>query len=650
MKLQETVAGQPKDVDLGYPTSATPYFNGSSDQIDIPYATDINPTSFTVEMWVLFQRSRGYRAILTSVSGSATLGRRGYVFCVNAAQQWQFWLGSGQIGIPWVILTGSKAQRGIWTHLTGTYDSVSKTMAFYINGLAVGQYTGIPFQPNNRHPLHVGAGATEAGASSCFFYGSITKVRIWAEALSPVEIQTLAIEGVLGDQTVEQTVEPTSPIPTPVAQLKQPEVTITSPIPTPVVQVKQPEIPITSPIPTPVVQVKQPEIPITSPIPTPVVQVKQPEVPITSPIPTPIAQAKQPEVTITSTIPTPVAEVPITSPIPTPIAQVKQPEVPITSPIPTPVAQVKQPEVPITSPIPTPVAQVKQPEVPIASPIPTPIAQVKQPEVPIASPTPTPLAQVKQPEVPAKPLATTPPESSEIKPLSKELEKCLQPVLTFDGQDDYVEIPYSPTLDFAQAQDFAIEVWLKPDAMEETKSKTTFDINVLEKWVGTPFPYAIRYSSKNGRVYASRYDDDKKHPAVSCLQPIDDRQFHHVAFVKQSSQLYLYVDGVEVASTNDTTIGTTQNDSPLYLSRGAVGGRRHFFKGHMTEFRMWNRSRSQVEIQADMSRRLAGNEPGLVGYWPLSEGSGDTVIDKTKNANHGKITGATWKQVEVPIS
>ncbi|QDL11529.1 hypothetical protein DP114_29755 [Brasilonema sennae CENA114] len=529
MKLQETVAGQPKDVDLGYPTSATPYFNGSSDQIDIPYATDINPTSFTVEMWVLFQRSRGYRAILTSVSGSATLGRRGYVFCVNAAQQWQFWLGSGQIGIPWVILTGSKAQRGIWTHLTGTYDSVSKTMAFYINGLAVGQYTGIPFQPNNRHPLHVGAGATEAGASSCFFYGSITKVRIWAEALSPVEIQTLAIEGVLGDQTVEQTVEPTSPIP-------------------------------------------------------------------------------------------------------------------------TPVAQVKQPEVPITSPIPTPVAQTKQPEVTITPPIPTPVAQTKQPEVTITSPIPTPVAQVKQPEVPAKPLATTPPESSEIKPLSKELEKSLQPVLMFDGQDDYVEIPYSPTLDFPQTQDFAIEVWLKPDLMEETKSKKTFDINVLEKWVGTPFPYAIRYSSKNGRVYASRYDDHKKNPAVSCLQPINDQQFHHVAFVKQSSQLYLYVDGVEVATTNDTTIGTTQNNSPLYLSRGAVGGGRHLFKGQMVEFRIWNRTRSQAEIQADMSRHLVGDEPGLVGYWALNEGSGDTVSDKTKNANHGKITGATWKQVEVPIS
>ncbi len=217
--------------------------------------------------------------------------------------------------------------------------------------------------------------------------------------------------------------------------------------------------------------------------------------------------------------------------------------------------------------------------------------------------------------------------------------KSLHPVLMFNGKDDYIEIPYSSTLDFAQDQDFAIEVWLQPDSVQQGEGKATFDINVLEKWIGTPFPYAIRYSSKNGRVYVSRYDG-KKNPAVYSTQPINDLQLHYITFVKQSSQLYLYVDGVEVASTNDTTIETTQNNSSLYLCRGA--GRRNFFKGQIAEFRIWNRARSQGEIQADMSRRLVGNEPGLVGYWPLNEGTGCIVNDKTNNANHGKIHAATW--------
>jgi hypothetical protein len=50
-----------------------------------------------------------------------------------------------------------------------------------------------------------------------------------------------------------------------------------------------------------------------------------------------------------------------------------------------------------------------------------------------------------------------------------------------------------------------------------------------------------------------------------------------------------------------------------------------------------------------MSRCLAGDEPGLAGYWPLNEGTANTVCDKTQNANHGTIHGATWELSEVPV-
>ena len=34
--------------------------------------------------------------------------------------------------------------------------------------------------------------------------------------------------------------------------------------------------------------------------------------------------------------------------------------------------------------------------------------------------------------------------------------------------------------------------------------------------------------------------------------------------------------------------------------------------------------------------------PGLVGYWPLNEGSGSTVLDASGNGNAGQVSGATW--------
>ena len=45
------------------------------------------------------------------------------------------------------------------------------------------------------------------------------------------------------------------------------------------------------------------------------------------------------------------------------------------------------------------------------------------------------------------------------------------------------------------------------------------------------------------------------------------------------------------------------------------------FEGIISDMRIWNYARTQPEIQADMHKRLQGNEPGLVGYWPMQYGA-----------------------------
>ncbi|MBD2181961.1 LamG domain-containing protein [Planktothrix sp. FACHB-1355] len=204
MILKETaIAQQLKEVDLSYPAEATPYIDDCGCQIKIPYGPEFNPTSFTAEMWVQYKGGAGYRSILTSVSGSAWQGRRGYVFCVTPNGQWQFWMGSGQSRSPWLVVTGPKAKPGVWTHLAGTYDQVSQIMTLYVNGQAVGQRTGVPFLPNTCNPLHIGAGAIEqAGASHCLFRGTITKVRVWSRALVTQELQALASTGEPDDAAI----------------------------------------------------------------------------------------------------------------------------------------------------------------------------------------------------------------------------------------------------------------------------------------------------------------------------------------------------------------------------------------------------------------------------------------------------------------
>lgn len=51
-------------------------------------------------------------------------------------------------------------------------------------------------------------------------------------------------------------------------------------------------------------------------------------------------------------------------------------------------------------------------------------------------------------------------------------------------------------------------------------------------------------------------------------------------------------------------------------------------RGGLDEVRIFGVARTQAEIQASRTSVLGGNEPGLVGYWNLNEGAGQTVANR----------------------
>src|SRR5690606_30001884 len=64
--------------------------------------------------------------------------------------------------------------------------------------------------------------------------------------------------------------------------------------------------------------------------------------------------------------------------------------------------------------------------------------------------------------------------------------------------------------------------------------------------------------------------------------------------------------------------------------------------GQLDEIRLWNVARSQAEIQAAMYNRMNVGESGLVGYWPLDEGSGNTTADKAGSRTGVLVGGPGW--------
>ncbi|HEY9662569.1 MAG TPA: LamG domain-containing protein, partial [Allocoleopsis sp.] len=118
--------------------------------------------------------------------------------------------------------------------------------------------------------------------------------------------------------------------------------------------------------------------------------------------------------------------------------------------------------------------------------------------------------------------------------------------LKLDGIDDYIAVLSAYTLDFAQNEDFTIEVWLQVDASQLEEG------SIVDKAGSEPkSPYAIRYRG-DGKIVAFRSDGSNPPIEIVADNDIRDGKFHHVAFTKQGSNLSLFVDGVNVGSTQDS--------------------------------------------------------------------------------------------------
>ncbi|MBX7154838.1 MAG: LamG-like jellyroll fold domain-containing protein [Candidatus Kapaibacterium sp.] len=98
----------------------------------------------------------------------------------------------------------------------------------------------------------------------------------------------------------------------------------------------------------------------------------------------------------------------------------------------------------------------------------------------------------------------------------------------------------------------------------------------------------------------------------------------HVAVVSDGKNFKgIYLNGQLVES------GTIA-ESPRNLQQLTIGQQitNNGFKGRITEFRFWNRVRTNDEILRFMNTRIT-KHPNLLGYWQMNEGAGNIMIDAT---------------------
>ncbi len=197
--------------------------------------------------------------------------------------------------------------------------------------------------------------------------------------------------------------------------------------------------------------------------------------------------------------------------------------------------------------------------------------------------------------------------------------------LEFDGQGDKVDIPYQAELN---PKEFTVSLWVKLTGGQGYRSPLTCRDDYPQR--GYMF-----YATPRNQWHVA-IGQGSGWNGVSASSHIALNTWTHLAATLQGNDLKLYVDGKLEAQTTVSSY-SLNTARPLRIGAGATEGNgNYFFNGQIDEVQIWNHSRTQAEIQAEMNQRLKGNESGLVGYWRFEAG---VAKDYSGNGHDGTYYG-----------
>ncbi|NET04933.1 MAG: hypothetical protein F6K16_09415 [Symploca sp. SIO2B6] len=197
--------------------------------------------------------------------------------------------------------------------------------------------------------------------------------------------------------------------------------------------------------------------------------------------------------------------------------------------------------------------------------------------------------------------------------------------LSFDGSGDYIDCG---NIDFGR-NNYTVEAWFKPSASSSS------ELDILACTVYSYHGILIEVRRQGTLRYLHRQPvGSSGGTSLFTTNTYKDGQWHHLAAVKSSTNISLYVDGslqVQESAPRNFTQSLDVTIGKLSDTQNA-----RYFNGELDEVRIWNQARTPEEIKADMNRRLSGKESGLVAYWHFEEG---TARDYSGNGNNGTIHG-----------
>lgn len=215
--------------------------------------------------------------------------------------------------------------------------------------------------------------------------------------------------------------------------------------------------------------------------------------------------------------------------------------------------------------------------------------------------------------------------------------------LSFDGIDDYVEVPYSPSLDITG--EITIEAWVysRGDG-RMLKIACKREEDELFYFLGVDL----------GKLYAG-VGDHSTYVVTNKVTDLPLNEWHHVAmaYSDYDDKIWLYMDG-ELKEEVACTISLVTFPPDLLIgAQYQYGNYYQFFDGVIDEVQISNVARTSFDLSKP---RTVGGD--TVALWHFDEGAGQVVSDASDYLNDGQL-GSTdgvddndpaWTDFTVPIA
>lgn len=207
----------------------------------------------------------------------------------------------------------------------------------------------------------------------------------------------------------------------------------------------------------------------------------------------------------------------------------------------------------------------------------------------------------------------------------------------FVNGSSYATAPNSASLNADSA--LTIEAWIKPSSFAANSWANV--IISKDGWAAGEQGYTLRCGG-NGVLSFNIGVQGAWHEATSPAGSLQLNTWQHVAGSFDGSTLRVFVNGIEVGSSNFTgTIAASNYDLNLGRIAYTAAGPR-YFSGEIDEVRLWSSAISIGAMRDHMCRKMDNSHPNyadLMAYYRF-DGAGINFNDLSPNGNNGTFFGS----------